>query len=211
MNDRTCIVTRITGSPDQMIRFVAAPDGSIVPDLKAKLPGRGCWVLAEKKIVLQAMQKNLFARALKMKVTVPEGLDATIDGLMVTALTGMMALARKAGQITTGAGKVDAAARSGQAIALFHSSDAAVDGVRKMDQARWAWKASGGHEIPSFHLLNGEEMAIVTAGSNVIHLAALAGQAGEGVVKRAKILDRYRNGADNGQIAGDPAEETDSK
>ncbi|MEX3011256.1 RNA-binding protein [Hoeflea sp. TYP-13] len=211
VNDRTCIVTRQSGPSDRMIRFVADPQGVVVPDLKAQLPGRGCWVTADRRLVRQAMKKNLFARALKAKVTVPVELDATVDALLVSALTGMIALARKAGQMVAGSGKVDAAVRSGQALAVFHSTDAAADGVRKIDQARHAWAASGGDEISSFRLLSGEEMAIVMAGGNTIHLAALAGQAGEGVVKRARMLDRYRNRAENGQIAGDPAEETDTE
>ncbi|MGL4487855.1 MAG: DUF448 domain-containing protein, partial [Rhizobiaceae bacterium] len=63
MNDRTCIVTRKAGSADELIRFVAAPDGSVVADLKRNLPGRGCWVSADRKTVELAIKKNAFARA----------------------------------------------------------------------------------------------------------------------------------------------------
>ena len=45
-----------------------------------------------------------------------------------------------AGQFISGATKVDAAVRSGNAIAVFHATDAAADGVRKLDQARKAWR-----------------------------------------------------------------------
>ena len=48
MNDRTCIVTRQAGEPDGLLRFVVGPDMSVVPDLKRQLPGRGCWVSAER-------------------------------------------------------------------------------------------------------------------------------------------------------------------
>jgi len=51
-----------------------------------------------------------------------------------------MNMARKAGQFISGATKVDAAVRSGNAIAVFHATDAAADGVRKLDQARKAWE-----------------------------------------------------------------------
>ncbi|MEP4104459.1 MAG: DUF448 domain-containing protein, partial [Nitratireductor sp.] len=43
MGERTCIVTRRTVEPEDLIRFVAGPDMSVVPDLKRNLPGRGCW------------------------------------------------------------------------------------------------------------------------------------------------------------------------
>ncbi|MGQ3038966.1 MAG: DUF448 domain-containing protein, partial [Neoaquamicrobium sediminum] len=64
-SERTCIVTRQGGSPDGLIRFVAGPDMDVVPDLKRNLPGRGCWVTAERTILDKAVAKNLFARALK--------------------------------------------------------------------------------------------------------------------------------------------------
>ena len=41
---RRCIVTRRELSPDDLIRFVADPTGTIVPDINRKLPGRGVWV-----------------------------------------------------------------------------------------------------------------------------------------------------------------------
>ena len=211
MNDRTCIVTRKRGTADGMIRFVADPDGNVVADIRARLPGRGCWVTAERACLRQAMKRNLFARALKAKVTVPADLDATVDTLLVSALTGMISMARKAGQVVTGATKVDATVRSGRAIAVFNATDAAAGGVRKIEQACRVATASGGGEISAFRLLSADELAIVMAGGNVIHLAVLAGQAGEGVVKRAKMLDRYRNGAENGHTAGRPAQETDTE
>lgn len=211
MNDRTCIVTRKRGTADGMIRFVADPDGNVVADIRARLPGRGCWVTAERSCLRQAMKRNLFARALKARVTVLADLDATVDMLLVSALTGMISMARKAGQVVTGATKVDAAVRSGRAIAVFNATDAAAGGVRKIEQACRVATASGGGEISAFRLLSADELAIVMAGGNVIHLAVLAGQAGEGVVKRAKMLDRYRNGAENGHTAGRPAQETDTE
>src|SRR5258708_16829920 len=52
--------------PDnRLLRFVAGPDGSVVPDVTAKLPGRGLWVEASKDAVNKAVEKKLFARAAK--------------------------------------------------------------------------------------------------------------------------------------------------
>lgn len=196
MNGRTCIVTREKTDPDQLIRFVAAPDGTIIPDLKRQLPGRGCWVGIERSRIETAVAKNLFARALKRKVTVPADLADQVDRLLAQQLAGMMNLGRKAGQFISGTMKVDAAVRSGAALAVFHSLDAAPDGVRKINQARKAWHLGmeTEAEIPSFHLFAGAEMEELMGQNAFIHAAALAGQAGEGVVKRANLLERYRNG-----------------
>jgi uncharacterized protein len=193
-NGRMCIVTRDSGSPDTLLRFVAAPDGTIVLDLKRTLPGRGCWVSPRREAVDKAVAKKLFARALKRDVKVEPDLGATVERLLVAQLTGMMNMARKAGQFVSGSAKVEAAVRSGEAIAVFHSKDAAADGIRKIDQARKAWHLGTGAdaEIPAFHLLTGAEMDELMGQNAFIHACALAGQAGEGVVKRATLLETYR-------------------
>jgi hypothetical protein len=203
-NGRMCIVTREGGSPDELIRFVAAPDGTVVPDLKRQLPGRGCWVAPERALVDKAVAKKLFSRALKADVSAPENLGATVDRLLSAQLAGMMHMARKASQFVTGSSKVDLAVRGGEALAVFHSTDAAADGVRKIDQARKARHLGmeTESEIPSFRLFGDAEMEELMGQNAFIHAAALAGQAGEGVVKRANLLERYRNGGQSRATGG---------
>ncbi|POO56998.1 MULTISPECIES: RNA-binding protein [Agrobacterium] len=195
-SERMCIVTRQIGSPDELIRFVAGPDQSVVPDLKRQLPGRGCWVTPERALIEKAIAKKLFARALKTDVKAGPDLLDMMDRLMAQQLAGMISMARKASQFISGATKVDAAVRSGKAIAVFHATDAAPDGVRKINQARKAWTLGSGAEteIPSFRLFSEQEMDELMGQNAFIHACVLAGQAGEGVVKRAKMLERYRNG-----------------
>ncbi len=196
VNGRMCIATRESGSPDELIRFVAAPDGTVVPDLKRELPGRGCWVKIDRSLVERAVAKKLFARALRADVKAADDLGERVERLFLQQLLQMMNMARKAGQLVTGSAKVDAAIRSGAAIAVFHSTDAAADGMRKIDQARKAWHLGmeTEEEIPSFRLFSESEMEGVMGQNAFIHAAVLAGQAGEGVVKRAKMLEQYRNG-----------------
>lgn len=199
VNDRMCIVTRERGQALGLIRFVAGPDGSLVPDLRQALPGRGCWVTAERAVVDQAVKRKLFGRALKTEVTTDPDLGLVVDRLLCDSLFGMMNMARKSGQFISGSGKVEDAVRSGAAIALMHASDAADDGVRKLRQANTA-RAMGVKEaeIPVFRLFSAEELGLAMGEGAFIHAAALAGQAGEGVVKRAKMLARYRNGPESG-------------
>jgi predicted RNA-binding protein YlxR (DUF448 family) len=197
MNDRMCIVTRESGPADELIRFVAGPDGTVVPDLKRQLPGRGCSIKADRKLVDQAVKKQLFARALKTDVKALPELGAQVDHLLLSQLTGMMSMARKAGQFLSGTMKVDNAVRTGQALAVFHATDAAGDGIRKISNARKAvsFMMDDGEEIPAFRLLSFDEMQELMGDNAFIHAVALAGQAGEGVVKRAKLLETYRGGS----------------
>ena len=46
---RMCAVTREVRPIDDLIRFVVAPSGEVVADLKRKLPGRGLWVSASRR------------------------------------------------------------------------------------------------------------------------------------------------------------------
>lgn len=213
MNDRTCIVTRESGPAENMIRFVAGPDGSVVPDLKRNLPGRGCWVTAERRYVDEAVRRKLFPRALKESVTAPDELGALVDRLLVKSALGSLSLARKAGAVVTGSAKVDAAIRSGKAVMVLHALEAAADGVRKIDQARRALVYAGGPDIPALSLFTGDEMDLAFGGGNVIHAAVLEGMAATGFVTRARLLHHFRGGSatNSDRYAADAAKETETE
>jgi predicted RNA-binding protein YlxR (DUF448 family) len=51
---RLCAVSRSQKAPEDLIRFVLGPDGTIVPDLARRLPGRGVWVEATRAAVATA-------------------------------------------------------------------------------------------------------------------------------------------------------------
>ena len=211
MNDRMCIVTRESGTAEELIRFVAGPDGTVVPDLKRNLPGRGCWVGAKRRLVDEAVRRNLFKRALKEDVVASVDLGALVDHLLVKSALGSLSLSRKAGQVTTGSAKVEAAIRSGGAIMVTHALEAAVDGVRKLDQARKAVAYGGGPVIPSLALFTTAQMDLALGSTNVIHAAALCGSAGENLAKRLAFLARYREleAIDKAQTTIDAVKETE--
>ena len=208
MAERTCIVTRQAGEPEGLIRFVAAPDMSVVPDLKRNLPGRGCWVTAERSRVEEAARKNLFRRALKAEVTVNRDLADMVETLLTKSLSGALGLARKAGTVALGAAKTEAAVRSGKALFVLHAREAAEDGIRKLSQARRATFHLGGPDIPAYKLLSEAEMGLALGGTNVIHAAVLAQDAGKAALRRVVALDRYRGGSPDGRAATDAPAET---
>ena len=195
MNDRTCIVTRRPAGPDELIRFVVGPDGAVVPDLKRNLPGRGCWVTADREHVDKAAKKGVFARALKAQVTVSPDLGGMVDRLLAKSALGALGLARKAGVVALGATKVEASVRSGAALLVLHAAEASEDGLRKIAQARRATAHAGGPEIMAYKLFSEQELGLALGGTNVIHAAVLAGDAGRAAEKRMVALDRYRGGS----------------
>ncbi len=195
MNDRTCIVTRRHSEPDDLIRFVVGPDKSVVPDIKRNLPGRGCWVSADRINVDKAAKKGAFARAFKTEVVVPLDLGGMVDHILVKSALGALGLARKAGVVALGATKVEASIRSGAALFVLHAAEASEDGFRKMTQARRATAYASGPQIAAYKLFSEAELGLALGGTNVIHAAVLAGDAGRAVQKRMVALDRYRGGS----------------
>lgn len=195
MSERTCIVTRQVGEPEGLLRFVVGPDMSVVPDLKRNLPGRGCWVGAQRSLIDEAVKKNLFSRSFKAKVVVPDDLGDMVDKLLAQSVLGSLGLARKAGQLALGAAKVESVIRSGNAILVFHALEASPDGVRKLDQARRWVVYQDGPSIPSYKLFPEAELGLALGGANVIHAAVLAGDMGKAVLRRVVALDRYRGGS----------------
>jgi predicted RNA-binding protein YlxR (DUF448 family) len=199
MNDRTCIVTRRRAASGDLLRFVVSPDGSVVPDLRRRLPGRGCWVTATRLRVDEAARRNAFARAFGKAVSVPADLGGMVDGLLTKSALGTLGLARKAGAVALGAAKVEATVRRGSALFVLHAAEASADGVRKIAQARRATEAAGGPEIAAYNLFSESDLSLALGGTNVIHAAVLAGDAGKAVEKRMVALDRYRGGSPEDQ------------
>ena len=83
MRERRCIVGGEVLSEDRLIRFAVSPDGDIVPDVAATLPGRGIWVEATAKAVATAAKKNLFAKAAKAQVKVAPDLASRVEAVKV--------------------------------------------------------------------------------------------------------------------------------
>ena len=62
-------------------------------------------------------------------------------------------------------------------------------------QARRATVHAGGPEIMAYKLFSEQELGLALGGTNVIHAAVLAGDAGRAAEKRMVALDRYRGGS----------------
>ncbi len=130
--ERLCIVTRAVKPTAEMIRFVVGPDGSVVPDLKRKLPGRGVWITASRDALAAAVQRKAFGRAFKREVTTPPDFTALVERLLERSALDALAILHKSGRVVHGFSKVEAAAQSEPVAAMIHASDASDDGVRKL-------------------------------------------------------------------------------
>ncbi|TCR68915.1 RNA-binding protein [Bosea sp. BK604] len=212
--ERSCVVTRTVKAPDDLIRFVVGPDGVLTPDLRRKLPGRGVWVSVSAATVAEAIKRKAFERSLKTKVTVPADLPAMIEGLMQRDAVQALAMANKAGLVTSGFAKVEAAIGSGRIAAVIEASDGAEDGKRKIGQALRriaAERAEDGlkaRETPVVAEFAAADLELALGRSHVIHAALAPGPAAEGFLSRWRRLVRYRTG-DAGALGPESPADTD--
>src|SRR5262245_47988168 len=108
-SERFCAATGEVRPVDDMIRFVLGPDGTVVPDLKRRLPGRGIWITATRPALRSALARKAFAKSFKRDVRVASDLIESTERLLEQAAVDALAMAHKAGWTVTGFAKADAA------------------------------------------------------------------------------------------------------
>lgn len=200
--ERRCIATGESGPVDRLIRFVAGPDGAIVPDLSERLPGRGIWLTADRDAVALAVKKRLFARAARAQVAVPEDLAGLLAQLLEARLVDLVAMARKAGQAVAGHDKVHARLKQGGIGALLEATDGSEQG-----RARLRPLAGG---APVVACLDSAALGLAFARDRVIHAALDKGGISDRVLREAGRLTGLRTGIGTSgarpEVEGDPGD-----
>lgn len=196
VKERRCILTGEALPSSRLIRLVMAPDGELVPDLAEKLPGRGCWVTASRKVLDAAISDGSLcrkiSRSLKTKVTAhatPGDLGARIEALMSRRWLERLGLERKSGRLALGHDQVRAALKAGKAHLLLEASDAAPDTAKKM---RALATAIG--SVPVVALFDREELGLALGRDNVVHAALLGAGSASRLAEDAEKLGGIRAG-----------------
>jgi uncharacterized protein len=199
--ERLCLATREVKPVEEMMRFVVAPDGAIVPDLAGKLPGRGAWVTATRTALDAAIRSKAFGRAFHGKGTIAPELSDLVERLLERAALESLSLVNKAGQVVNGFTRVEAALASGSVIALVHAREAAADGIAKLDGVAARAESAGNAAPARVRALSGEQLDLALGRSNVVHAALLAHPASRGFLVRWLRLVRWRTGSSGDEAA----------
>jgi predicted RNA-binding protein YlxR (DUF448 family) len=195
--ERQCALTREVKPVADLIRFVVSPDGEVVPDTEAKAEGRGVWISLGEKFVAEAVRKKAFERSLKQKVKLPEDLSELTRRRLTERFVSALQMARKAGQLMTGAQKVREAIERGEVVALITATDAAEDGRQKLlgalrGRERAARDAgSEAPQVPHLEMLDSAQLGLALGLESVIHAALVQGAASQSALNRANRLTRY--------------------
>lgn len=183
VSERRCIVTGETAPKAGLVRFVIGPDGTIVPDVLEKLPGRGMWVTAERSVLTKA-GKGQFSRSAKAPVVVPDGLVDEVERQMARRVVDLIAMARKAGLAVCGFEKVKGWLAGGERVrVLLQASDGSERGKTKL------WTPEGARY---YGCLTAQELGLAFGRGTVIHGALASGRLSDRVVDEAAKLKSLR-------------------
>jgi len=182
--------------PDsRLVRFVADPDGNVVPDVAAKLPGRGLWVEASRDAVNKAVAKKLFARAAKAQVTAAADLSDRAEKALVTRMLGDLGIARRSGQLVLGFDNVLRALEGPKPPkVLIEAFDGAKDGKRKLYAAAHRLELN----CAVIESLTSAELGLALGRENVIHAAIQPGGFAERLTFDAERLSGFRSSTRTG-------------
>ena len=171
--ERKCVLSNSVEPTEKMVRLLEGPDGTLVPDVAARLPGRGIWVLADGPVLEEAVANGSLhkaaCRSLKAKLqhgAVPEGLVAQIDSILERRCLDRLGLEQRAGNLVTGFDKIKAAlGKKGAATPLLivAATDAGADGQEKIQRAV-------GKNVPVAKLFDRTALSKALGRENVVHI-----------------------------------------
>lgn len=195
---RRCILTGEQIDSRRLIRLALSPDGIVAPDVRARAPGRGAWVGVSRETLEAAIAKGALLAKLKAAfktadVALPDHLAQSVEDALCSELLQRLGLEAKAGQLISGAEKVETAARMGQVALLMHAGDAAENGRRSLDQA---WRVGSEQEGSAMHgtvlPFDREQLSQALGRNNCVHIAAIDDGAAQRIGQFLLRLSTYR-------------------
>lgn len=193
--ERQCAVTRLRQPLGALLRFVLDSDGNLVPDLKAKLPGRGVWITCTREIIEKAIATRTFDRAFRQSVKVIDDLPGQVETLLERDALQRFSLANKAGLLVAGFDKIEKALRRNSEMTLIHASDASADGCQKLD--RFLKREQNEHDTAGaiIRCFNAEQLSLALGRPNVVHAALRNGTASQKFLLAVARLQQFRAGS----------------
>jgi hypothetical protein len=171
--ERKCILSGEHGPREALIRLAVSPEGEVLPDVRAKAPGRGAWIGVDRAALAAAQAKGrlkgALARAFKgADLSIPADLGQRIAAALRQSALDRLGLEARAGTLLTGSDRIADACRKGEVHLLLHAADAGGDGRRKLDQA---WRVGGGEGQGLVIPLERPILSLALGRQNVVHIA----------------------------------------
>jgi len=181
---RRCIVTGVATDESALVRFAVDPAGCVVPDIGAKLPGRGAWVVSKRESVMVAIQGKAFARAFGRTAAAHDNLPSIVEIQLARRCLDMLGLARRGGDAVAGFEKARAWLRSGRAAMLLHASNGSV-----RERGRLLPSTSA---ISTVTLFDDAELGLALGRESVVHAAVAVGGFANRLLREVSRLEGFR-------------------
>jgi predicted RNA-binding protein YlxR (DUF448 family) len=184
---RSCLGCRQARDRDLLLRFVLAPDGELVPDIEAKLPGRGAYTCVDANCLRAAIKQRQFSRAFKQEVATapPDQMAAQLGAIMQKRILGYLGLANRAGQVISGGSLVSDAVRSGNKPGLVLVATDVSESIGEKIELLAAV-----NHITYFRCLNKDDFGAILGKAP---RSAVAIRKGGFVAQLKNEIERYRN------------------
>jgi len=184
---RSCLGCRQTRNRDALLRFVLSPQGELLADIEAKLPGRGAYTCVSETCLRAALKQRQFSRAFKREVAgvTPDGMVAQLVAIMQRRILGYVGLANKAGQVISGGSLVSDAIRGGHKPGLILVAADVSEAIgEKIEQL------AAVHRIACFRIMKKDDFGTILGKAP---RSAIAIRAGGFVAQLTYEIERYRN------------------
>ena len=181
---RRCILSRREHPTAHLIRFVAAPDNSIVADLAERLPGRGFWLSASRRALEKARANGSFNRAARGAVTLDAELAEQVAEQLAVRALNYLGLSLRAGAIAIGHDQVRADLSAGRAALIVQAADGAPSA-----RARMRTLASG---LPTVEMFTRGELSQALGRADTVHAALRPSRLSEKFLRECGRLAGFR-------------------
>ncbi len=184
---RSCLGCRTARDRDQLIRFVLAPSGEIVPDLDGRLPGRGAYTCISSTCLEAAVRQRQFSRGFKCDVAAPPApsLVMMVARLLKDRIIGSIGLANKAGNVVSGGSMVSDAVKSSRKPGLVLLATDVSEAIGERIESLAAV-----NRIPVLRVLSKDDFGAVLGKAP---RSAVAIRPGGFVSPLVRSIERYRN------------------
>lgn len=150
-----------------MLRFAAAPDGTLVFDPGATLPGRGLWLSADGNVIELAIRRGVFPRAARAPLKVPQDLRAQVETALTRRIADLVGLARRGGAAISGFEKAREWLQAGKAGIIVQAADGSAE-----ERARF----TGGRPIPCVAVLSAAALGKIFGREHTVHAVVAPGR-----------------------------------
>jgi len=184
---RSCLACRETRDRDRLIRYVLSPLGEVVPDLDAKLPGRGAYTCISAACLAAAVKQRQFSRAFKREVSVPppDQMTGLVARLLLERIMGYIALANKAGKLIAGGSMVGDALKGKKKPGLVLVAQDISEAIGEKIAAQAA-----GNGVACLRILTKDDFGALLGKAP---RSAVAVKESGFVAQLVKTIERYRN------------------